>query len=226
MSDLKPPRNEGGTWARDHGRMHPRAGWALRCTRALGLSVVTLALAVGAHLSAGGLLPGPLTSVVLLVACTVATGGWFGREASRREIVCLLAVGQTLMHGVMTAVAGHAGEPEPEVAGSSGAVAHAVEHLVSDLTPAHAPMALAHLAAAVATGIWLAHGERVLWSLLRLLADATRAAIAALLCVPARLPAVSRPSPVRRLLLPTRLRQRLMSVTHVRRGPPRVRCAC
>ena len=38
---------------------------------------------------------------------------------------------------------------------------------MADLTGAHAVMALAHLAAAVLVGLWLAVGERALWHLRR-----------------------------------------------------------
>jgi hypothetical protein len=45
-----------------------------------------------------------------------------------------------------------------------------VQHLVEDLTGMHAVMALAHLAAAAVVGLWLAAGERALWSLLTFMA--------------------------------------------------------
>jgi hypothetical protein len=43
-----------------------------------------------------------------------------------------------------------------------------VQHLVADMTGQHAVMALAHLVAAVAVGLWLARGERALWTVLAL----------------------------------------------------------
>jgi hypothetical protein len=46
-----------------------------------------------------------------------------------------------------------------------------VQHLLSDLTGANALMALAHLAAAAAVGLWLAMGERALWTVLALTSD-------------------------------------------------------
>jgi hypothetical protein len=39
-------------------------------------------------------------------------------------------------------------------------------HLVSDLSD-HAPMMVAHLVVAALVGLWLAHGERVFWTLVR-----------------------------------------------------------
>jgi hypothetical protein len=41
-------------------------------------------------------------------------------------------------------------------------------HVFADLTGANAGMALAHLAAAAAVGLWLASGERALWTVLTL----------------------------------------------------------
>src|SRR3954468_21066272 len=46
-----------------------------------------------------------------------------------------------------------------------------VQHLIADLTGAHAVMALGHLAAAVVVGLWLAMGERALWTGLPLTGD-------------------------------------------------------
>jgi hypothetical protein len=57
--------------------------------------------------------------------------------------------------------------------GADGAVSAAaapspLAHLVDDLT-AHAPMMVAHLAAAALVALWLSHGERLLWDLVALL---------------------------------------------------------
>ena len=55
--------------------------------------------------------------------------------------------------------------------GDGGASAHATGlavpgHLVQDLST-HAPMMAAHLVVAALVGLWLAHGERVFWTLVR-----------------------------------------------------------
>ncbi|MFC6343996.1 hypothetical protein ACFP8W_18600, partial [Nocardioides hankookensis] len=42
-----------------------------------------------------------------------------------------------------------------------------VGHLISDLS-AHAPMMVAHLVVAALVGLWLAYGERCLWTILAL----------------------------------------------------------
>ena len=207
--------------------MDPTAGWTLRYVRAAVLSSGALGLAALAHVSAGGLLPDVWAFVAMLAVCTLASGTRLGREAPRVEIVALLVAGQTILHGVMTALSGHAGDLEPPPANLEHALSHAVEHLAEDLTWAHAPMMLGHLAAAVATGLWLAYGERTLWSLVRLVAAAT-GTILRVLDLPAAGPAGDDRAhrAVERFEFTTAIRQALLSTTHVRRGPPAVLRAC
>jgi hypothetical protein len=66
-------------------------------------------------------------------------------------------------------------------------------HLVSDLSD-HAPMMAAHLAVAVLVGLWLAHGERAFWTLVRTTAGGLRS-----LVTPYVAP---RPSPTARVGVP------------------------
>lgn len=73
----------------------------------------------------------------------------------------------------------------------------AVGHVVADLTGPHALMALAHLAAAAGVGLWLAAGERALWSLVCLLGGTAVAVLAALVAF-SRLRGGPAPAPVRR----------------------------
>jgi hypothetical protein len=58
-----------------------------------------------------------------------------------------------------------------------------IGHLVEDLS-AHAPMMAAHLAAAALVGLWLAHGERCLWTLIALSGRRVLAAVLLLVPVP------------------------------------------
>ena len=218
------PRRAAGTIV--HGCVDFRAGWVLRAVRALVLSAVALGLAVVAHVSAGGVHPDAWTIVVLLGFCALGSSVWLGREASRRQIFLLLIGGQTLLHGAMTVTAGNAGDNGTEHSTFSGTVVTTLQHLFEELTPAHAPMTLAHLAAAALTGLWLAHGERALWDLIGLAAHATRRAVLSL-AVPhvcgVRLSG-SHP-PAASFLVAAPLCQVFLCDTHVRRGPPVVFCA-
>jgi len=98
---------------------------------------------------------------------------------------------------------------------STVAPALPVGHLAHDLA-AHAPMMAVHLVAAALVGLWLARGERCLWTLLALTSRLVLAASWALAPVPAapprRLPALAPLS-----VIPVALRQ---SRPHARRGPP------
>lgn len=58
-----------------------------------------------------------------------------------------------------------------------------VGHLIDDLV-AHAPMMAAHVAAAALMGLWLAAGEKTLWTLLALTAQQLRSVVRLFLPVP------------------------------------------
>ena len=189
--------------------------------RAFVTSLVSLLLAVAAHVSAGGLLPALWTFPLMLVLCTASTAMWLDREASRLRLAGLLIAGQTTIHVAMTALAGHGEAVEPPPTSVGDALNDALHHLLADLTPAQAPMALAHLVAAALAGLWLARGERLLWNTLRLAAQATRTG---LLLVVRRVRLSPATTPISRRVdaghLPVLHLQLLLGDTHARRGPP------
>jgi hypothetical protein len=104
----------------------------------------------------------------------------------------------------------------PSESGTTLAPALPVGHLVNDLS-AHAPMMVAHLAAAVLVGLWLAHGERCLWTLLSL--TGRRLVLAALLTVPVAPRHVSLRSYLR-VQAPAGPRSVWLARPDTRRGPP------
>lgn len=91
-----------------------------------------------------------------------------------------------------------------------------VGHLVDDLA-AHAPMMAAHVAAAAALGLWLAHGEKTLWTLVALSARRLLGAIRLFQPVPAGASTAARRTDIS-LVLPHRTLWNA-SPTAVR-GPP------
>jgi hypothetical protein len=245
--------------------MEPSAAPALRWARAVLLTAVSMVSGVVAHVSAGGLMPGPTAALLLCGLCLGAVGSLLGRPASTLRIVGLLIAGQMFIHGALTALAGHRGDPLPagsptvdlarqqlDVYSGRGrrtgslhdqlypeqheaaptlTVPAPVQHLVEDVTGPHAVMALAHLAAAVAIGLWLAMGERALWTVIALTAVGLRdvvrhvvatyyALVGALsrLVAAVRLPARAGVPAVEADCLPS-LGVRL-SRSLVRRGPP------
>jgi hypothetical protein len=110
-----------------------------------------------------------------------------------------------------------------------------LQHVFADLTGANAVMALAHLAAAAAVGVWLASGERALWTVLALTSHGVealvRAAIGAYVEVIETLsglactyrPGTAPRSAVLVSLGPPKLLR--LSRAIVRRGPPRLLAA-
>ncbi len=108
------------------------------------------------------------------------------------------------------------GSLHDQYAASLPVVAGADPHLAGDLV-AHAPMMAAHLAAAVLVGLWLASGERALWTLIALASSGPTRLVALFAA------AVATPVPVRVLPLPE-IRPLSQTVvlarSVVRRGPP------
>lgn len=184
----------------------PRATPALLWLRASLLATVVLVTSTLAHVSADGLVPGPLGLTALLVATTVVSARFLTRRASGVKIVALLAGGQAVIHGVLTLVSGHRDPGAHPVAAAQEAAssapvfdrvertgsffdqmdaavpAHAggpdlvaggmttagLGHLVEHLATQSPWMLLAHLVAVVGLGLWLAVGERALWTVLAL----------------------------------------------------------
>jgi hypothetical protein len=187
--------------------MEQRAGAALRWLRAAVLGVVVIAAGTVGHVAADGLLPGWPALALLGLGTVLVAAGQLGRPASTARVVTLLVLGQTVVHLLLTAAAGHRGTTVRPAESSASPVApppsrvdfaelaqagprtgslhdqlypghqpvitdlavpEPLQHLAADFTAANAPMALAHLAAAVVVGWWLAQGERALWTLLAL----------------------------------------------------------
>lgn len=85
----------------------PRATPALLWLRASLLATVVVVTSTLAHVSADGLVPGPLGLAALLAATTVVAARFLTRLASATRIVALLAGGQVAIHGALTLVSGH-----------------------------------------------------------------------------------------------------------------------
>lgn len=217
-----------------------------RWARAAVLAAVVLGFGSVAHVTADGHLPGlPGMSAVGLL-CLVACFLLLARPASALRIVALTVAGQASVHVLLTMVAGHgpAAAPRPTArlsvvpsvpegrrtgslqdfyasalpAPSGHGGTDPIGHLLADFTAANAPMMTAHLAAAVVVGLWLALGERALWTLVALAAGALTGRLA-LLVAGVVVPRVRSglAAPARTVPLPTPLR---VARPVVRRGPP------
>jgi len=217
--------------------------------RALVVAGVAFFIGIAGHVTAEGLLPGPVTLLVLFAFAVLLSAPLLNGPASRLRLVVMTVGGQALLHLALSVSGGHVGEPSagaagvaprtttlsdlPVVngqrhgslldayaagAGSSSAPAPAlpVGHVLNDLT-SHAPMMLAHLVVAAVVGLWLARGERCLWTVLALAGRRLVLVLVTVLAPP--VPARSRRLPAAEANFPL-LRSRWLSQPLSRRGPP------
>ena len=221
--------------------MDRTATGALLWSRAALVALVATFVGAAGHVTADGLLPGPLPVVLLWMALVVLSARVLERPASALRLTVLVGAGQALVHLVLSASAGHrgVGGDTATVTSSPGLSvptvdgrrvgslldAYAASQGRTSLTSAaafdplgeavaHAPMMAAHLAAAAVVGFWLAQGERALWTVLALAAGALLALLVRPLPLPA--PARVRSTTTRRAPVTVRLLARSV----VRRGPP------
>ncbi len=180
--------------------METRAATPVPWVRALFAGSFAFFLGTAGHVMADGLLPGPAFLAALYVFVVLGALPVLARPASRVRLLALLVGGQTFIHLCLTLTAGHRGDPKAPVAthpvdtglaqlpvvdghrvgsfqdafvgtASQPATTPAlpIHHLIADLS-AHAPMMVAHLAAAALVALWLAHGERCAYAVLAMTA--------------------------------------------------------
>ncbi len=195
----------------------------LRLLRASMIGVVMVLTGVIAHVSAGGLLPGPSALATLLVLNVLVATLFTGRPMPIRYIVLLIAGGQTAVHVGLSVTAGHIGESTlatAQIVNGDFAASALWQQLLSDLS-AHAPMMVVHLMAAATVGMWLGVGERALWALV---ADAHTRLIRPLIALLAASAGQRGAIQVRlpELVEATILRPKVATLASsvVRRGPP------
>lgn len=212
------------------------AATRLRWTRAATVATAATLLAVGAHVHADGHAPSLSVLFFLVLGLTGAFAILLARPASTSRVVLLTVGGQLVAHYVLTAASGHAanvsaiagmkpanmqgmaGQRTGQHAGlmfehgASSAVPTS-ESLLSQLMSLDTRMMAAHLAAAVVVGLWLAAGERAVWTLLTHIWRSLRLPVSMAPSTP-----VPGSSPAPQLAGTTLARIAAGSV--VRRGPP------
>ena len=224
--------------------METRLDASVRWARAVVAGSVAFVLGVAGHVTADGLLPGLVGLTVLLGFSVLLALPVLGHRLSSPRTVGLLVAGQALIHLVLTLGSGHVGDPRstptaatptglgslPTIDGRrvgslqdaylgtpDGPVAPVLPgHLLGDLQ-AHAPMMLVHLAAAALVGLWLARGERLLWTVALLTGHRVLELVHAV--VPVAVPAPSHAS-YDALLAPAGPRSIWLTRPDSRRGPP------
>ncbi|MDR7253512.1 hypothetical protein J2X46_002502 [Nocardioides sp. BE266] len=205
----------------------------LRWARAGTVATVATLLGVVAHAHADGHAPSLPTMAFLVLVLTAAAAVVLARPASTARVVSLTVGGQFVAHYVLAVASPHAtggaaasaGTSMQGMPGMSGVhPGHAAEGaarasdgaltgLLAGFHGLDARMLAAHLAAAVVVGLWLAAGERAVWSVVTHIWRTLRLPALRLPSTPA---AVRAPAP--RLAAVTLAR--LASGSVVRRGPP------
>ena len=204
------------------------AGWCARTVRAAMFAAVCVVLAALAHV----LMSGHHVPAWALATGLAATGaaGWSlaGRERGLPLIVTLVVAAQAALHSAFSlaqpAMAGESASMDMGSADMGSMHMSATDsmdmgHMSATTTGTSSPgMLTAHLLAALLCGLWLAHGERAAFRVLRSVAGRLIAPLRLLLALPA--------PPHRPRLRPRRPRSerapRLLLLVHAitSRGPP------
>jgi hypothetical protein len=156
-----------------------------RRARALTLPSVLFTGALAGHVVADGATPADSMLVPLFVLIVFAAAPFVGASTGPALSAALLAGGQSLLHVALQVLGGTA-SVTTTVTGTATGVStvsaptssHLMHHgaatppgsATSWMSGGHMDMLLAHLAAGVVVGLWLAAGERAFWKLLALTA--------------------------------------------------------
>ncbi|MGW0611645.1 hypothetical protein [Streptomyces sp. NPDC002788] len=206
------------------------AGWGARTIRAAVFAAVCVVLAALGHVMMSGdhVPPSTLTAGWAVTSVT----GWClaGRERGLRLVAAVAVAVQTALHSAFSLAPPTAGVPgDPNPMGTHTTGMGSMGHDMASMPPhmghtGHAPggdsslgMLAAHLLAALLCGLWLAHGERAVFRLLRTVGSRLAAPLRLLFAVPA-----PPPPPVRARRRTSDRAPRLLLLAHAvtSRGPP------
>jgi len=204
-----------------------RAGWCARTVRAVMFAAVCVLLAALAHVLMSGRHVPPWALATGLAVTGAAGWSLAGRERGLPLIVTLVVATQAALHSAFSLAQPATGQPVAMDMGSadmgsmhmSATDSMDMGHMSATTTGTSSPgMLTAHLLAALLCGLWLAHGERAAFRVLRAVAGRLAAPLRLLLTLPA--------PPHRPRLRPRRPRSerapRLLLLVHTitSRGPP------
>ncbi|MFJ6894099.1 hypothetical protein [Streptomyces hokutonensis] len=198
-----------------------RPGWCSRAMRAAVFAAVCVVLASLAHVMMSGNHVPPWALSAGLVA--TGTAGWClaGRERGLPLIVTVVVVSQTMLHSAFSLAESASGESAPMNANMAmGSMRQGSMDMAASSaggTPSTG-MLVAHLFAALLCGLWLAHGEKAAFRILRILVRRLAAPLRLLTALPAPM---DRPRLRRRRLRSDRAPHPLLLVHSITsRGPP------
>ncbi|MEV0736631.1 hypothetical protein AB0I51_11785 [Streptomyces sp. NPDC050549] len=198
-----------------------RPGWCSRAMRAAVFAAVCVVLASLGHV----MMSGDHLPAWTLFAGLVVTGaaGWClaGRERGLPLIVTVVVASQTVLHSAFSLARSASGEP---ASANTDMTMGSMRPGSMDMTASPAGdtpstgMLVAHLLAALLCGLWLAHGEKAVFRILRILVARLAAPLRLLLALPAPM---CRPRLRRRRLHSDRASHSLLLVHSITsRGPP------
>ncbi|MFJ8591794.1 hypothetical protein [Streptomyces sp. NPDC093598] len=209
------------------------AGWCARTIRAAVFAAACVVLAALGHV----MMSGDHVPLPTLVAGWAVTGvaGWClaGRERGLRTVVAVAVAVQTALHSAFSL-----GPPTPAAPGTDSMDMPAMTHGMGSMSHGMGPDAMgsmsphmrhvpggdsslgmlaAHLLAALLCGLWLGHGERAVFRLLRAVGSRLAAPLRLLFALPA-----PPPPPVRARRRPSNRTPRRLLLVHAitTRGPP------
>ncbi|WP_427924920.1 hypothetical protein [Streptomyces sp. cg40] len=165
-----------------------RPGWSSRAIRAAVFAAVCVVLASLGHV----MMSGNHVPVWALSAGLVATGaaGWClsGRERGLPLIVTVVVTAQTVLHSAFSlAQSASGGSASMDANMTMGSMRPGSMDMAASSaggTPSTG-MLLAHLLAALLCGLWLAHGEKAAFRILRVVVGRLAAPLRLLLALPA-----------------------------------------
>lgn len=164
---------------------------AMVWARAAVLGTAAFGTGAVSHVLAGGLVPGPLATLLVLATCVPLAATFLLRRVSAVRLVVLVLAGQTYVHTLLSALGGHRGDAAETATYTTAPVRSAgggslydqftatatpsgagagdwFTHQVTHLTEQPPWMVLAHTVGAVALALFLSVGEDALWRWLAL----------------------------------------------------------
>jgi hypothetical protein len=142
--------------------MDSRVATPVLWVRAVIVGSFAYFLGLAGHVMADEPLPGTALLVVLFAMVVVGSVPFLARPASALRMLVLLAGGQLFVHVSLVLTAGHRGDPSPASAGHGPQDGFLPLDFLADLS--------GHLLAAAVVALWLAHGERRVFTVLQLTA--------------------------------------------------------
>jgi hypothetical protein len=151
---------------------------AMRWARAAALGVATLALAIGAHVSAGGAMPSMTVLAFLALPLAMAAVIVTGRQCGPLLLLGSMTAAQLMLHHTLMAVTGQVGNLSGQMASASAsamgdhvsatggpATALAMNQAMSPADSWSLSMTATHVIATVIAALLLARSEQALWQL-------------------------------------------------------------